>query len=96
MQQHVGYLRSKLDRLLVYIWLDLTTKLLPGHNTNLYLDVCFLTGMIPLWLFTLGQYILNEQSTDITIPFTNILGSLVGIIIPVGIGILIQKKKWVQ
>lgn len=49
--------------------------------------------MIPLWLFTLGQYILNEQNYDVTIPYTNILGSLAGIIIPVGLGIVIQLKK---
>ncbi len=49
--------------------------------------------MIPLWLFTLGQHILDEQDYEAVIPYQNILGSLVGIIIPVGIGIVIQLKK---
>ena len=49
--------------------------------------------MIPLWLFTLGQHILNEQAYHVKIPYTNILGSLAGIIIPVAMGIVIQYKK---
>ena len=47
--------------------------------------------MIPFWLFTLGQVFL--EGTDIQIPFTNIIISLISILVPVAIGILIQKKR---
>ncbi|XP_052816512.1 ileal sodium/bile acid cotransporter-like [Mya arenaria] len=48
-------------------------------------------GMIPLWLFTVGSHVLNE--TDVKIPYTNILTSLVGLIIPVALGMLLQWRK---
>lgn len=48
-------------------------------------------GMVPLWLFTIGQKVIYR--TDIQIPFENILTSLAGLIIPVGIGIALQWKK---
>ena len=44
-----------------------------------------------MWLFTVGQKVIYR--TDIQIPFENILTSLAGLIIPVGIGIAIQWKK---
>lgn len=48
-------------------------------------------GMIPLWLFTVGTKVLYQ--TEVTIPYTNILTSLVGLIVPVAIGMVIQWKK---
>ncbi|OWF37931.1 ileal sodium/bile acid cotransporter-like [Mizuhopecten yessoensis] len=48
-------------------------------------------AFIPLWLFTLGIHVIYRTET-VTIPFVNIFVSLVGLIIPVGIGIIIQKK----
>lgn len=52
--------------------------------------------MIPLWLFTVGVKVLYP--TDLEIPYTNLLASLVGLILPVGIGLLIQWKKpnWIK
>lgn len=50
--------------------------------------------MIPLWLFTLGQHI-ADSSAHIKIPFENIIISLISVLVPVAIGILIQKK-WVR
>lgn len=50
--------------------------------------------MIPLWLFTLGQHI-SSRDMHLRIPFQNIIFSLAAILIPVAIGILIQKK-WVK
>ena len=47
--------------------------------------------MVPLWLFTVGQKVIYR--TDIQIPFENILTSLAGLIIPVGIGLALQWKK---
>ena len=47
--------------------------------------------MVPLWLFTVGQKVIYR--TDIQIPYENILTSLAGLIIPVGIGMVIQWKK---
>ncbi|XP_045191367.2 ileal sodium/bile acid cotransporter-like [Mercenaria mercenaria] len=48
-------------------------------------------GMIPLWLFTVGTKVLYQ--TEVQIPYTNILTSLVGLIVPVAIGMVIQWKK---
>lgn len=50
--------------------------------------------MIPLWLFTLGQFI-SSRNMHMKIPFQNIIISLAAILIPVAIGILIQKK-WIK
>ena len=49
--------------------------------------------MIPLWLFTVGQLILDEQASGIRIPFSNIGYTLLGILIPVFIGVLIQRYR---
>ena len=68
----------------IYVWVFL----LPINPWCFYL----FTGMIPLWLFTLGQHFMPKDS-NINIPYQNIFISLVGILIPVGIGIIIQKKK---
>lgn len=43
-----------------------------------------------MWLFTLGNTIL--KGTNIVIPFQNIVTSLVALVIPIGLGILIQKR----
>ena len=48
--------------------------------------------MIPLWMFTLGRLLIDE-TTDVTIPYQNICISLVVLLIPCGIGILIQKLR---
>lgn len=48
-------------------------------------------GMVPLWLFTVGQKVIYR--TDVQIPYENILTSLAGLLIPVGIGMVIQWKK---
>lgn len=47
-------------------------------------------GTLPMWLFTLGKTIL--KGTNIVIPFQNILTSLASLTIPIGLGILIQKR----
>ena len=49
--------------------------------------------MVPLWLYTLGRYLLRHLDICLTIPFTNILATLAGIVIPVGIGLLIQHYR---
>ena len=52
------------------------------------------SGLIPFWLFTLGRVILTENaSSQIRIPYANIIYSLLAILVPVGIGILIQRFK---
>lgn len=47
--------------------------------------------MIPLWLFTVGVKVLYQ--TEVKIPYTNILTSLAGLIVPVAIGMVIQWRK---
>jgi len=46
--------------------------------------------MIPLWLFTLGKLLIDDD-VRITIPFTNIMMILASYLIPVVIGLLIQR-----
>ncbi|KAF8781824.1 hypothetical protein HNY73_012179 [Argiope bruennichi] len=47
-------------------------------------------GTIPFWLFTLGKTIIT--GTKIVVPFQNIIASLASLMIPIGIGILIQRR----
>ncbi|XP_042216169.1 ileal sodium/bile acid cotransporter-like [Homarus americanus] len=49
-------------------------------------------GMMPLWMFTLGNKMLEENS-HLKIPYSNMLISLFSLTIPVGIGITIRKKR---
>ncbi|XP_033754108.1 ileal sodium/bile acid cotransporter-like [Pecten maximus] len=65
-------------------------------NVSLSVTMTFVStiaslALIPLWLFTLGIHVIYRTET-VTIPFVNIVISLVGLIVPVGIGIVIQKK----
>ncbi|KAI0215482.1 P3 protein [Lamellibrachia satsuma] len=53
-------------------------------------------GMIPLWLYTLGRHLLdsdNEDESSISIPFTNIIITLFSLLIPVVVGLLIQRHR---
>jgi predicted Na+-dependent transporter len=55
--------------------------------------VCFLLpALIPAWIYGVGINVIYRH-IEISIPFTNIITSLIGLIIPVAIGILIQMKK---
>ncbi|XP_064082344.1 sodium/bile acid cotransporter 5-like [Macrobrachium nipponense] len=49
-------------------------------------------GMMPLWMFTLGKSLL-EDNDNLQIPFANLVFSLIGLTIPVGFGILLKHKK---
>ncbi|KAL8559699.1 hypothetical protein ACOMHN_002232 [Nucella lapillus] len=49
------------------------------------------TGMVPLWLLTLGRTLYDD--TSINIPYQNIFFSLLGLLVPVCIGLLIQRKR---
>lgn len=52
-----------------------------------------LAGLIPLWMFTLGRLIFARAHEHVKIPYGNIFLSLISILIPVAIGVLIQRKK---
>lgn len=54
-------------------------------------------GMMPLWVFLLGRNMSPETGT-LKIPFGNIVASLIGLAIPLAIGMLIRrfKPKWAQ
>lgn len=72
---------------------NMWTVLLKG-NLNLSITMTFFStiisaGTIPLWLFTLGKNII--KGTTINIPFQNIALSLVSMVVPVGIGLLVQR-----
>lgn len=55
-------------------------------------------GLVPLWLFTVGQKVIYRTESNVQIPFENILTSLAGLLIPVGIGMILQwkKPKWAK
>ncbi|KAL5021506.1 hypothetical protein ScPMuIL_000661 [Solemya velum] len=65
--------------------------------TMTFCSVLISLGMLPLWLYTLGVMVIYEDS-DIHLPFQNLLTSLLILILPVAIGILLQKKreKWAK
>ncbi|KAK0170957.1 hypothetical protein PV328_008733 [Microctonus aethiopoides] len=47
-------------------------------------------GTIPLWIFTLGKYILDKGEHDV--PYVHIGSMAIGLIIPLAIGYFIQRK----
>lgn len=56
----------------------------------LFKNYFFIPVTIPLWVFTLGKYILEKG--NLRVPYRNISTMAIGLIIPLGIGFLIQKK----
>lgn len=46
-------------------------------------------GMMPLWLFTLGKVIFDRG--DIEVPYQSLSTYLIALIVPLGIGLLIQR-----
>ncbi len=54
--------------------------------------------MMPLWMFVLGQQIVMSNNVKITIPYADLMFSLIGMTIPLAIRLLIQKHKpdWAQ
>ncbi|KAG7172297.1 Ileal sodium/bile acid cotransporter-like 3 [Homarus americanus] len=49
-------------------------------------------GMMPLWMFTLGKKLL-EDNANLQIPYSNLALSLVSLTVPVGIGMFIRFKR---
>ncbi|KAK2147845.1 hypothetical protein LSH36_532g06048 [Paralvinella palmiformis] len=75
---------------------NMYTYLLDG-DVSLSVTMTFISTlaslfMIPAWLYTLGRLITGRDAA-LKIPITNILISLVSLLIPVAIGIIIRKKK---
>ncbi|XP_055585400.1 ileal sodium/bile acid cotransporter-like isoform X2 [Uranotaenia lowii] len=65
-----------------------------GGNLNLSLAMTTIStlaafGMMPLWIFSLGRHIFN--SANLQVPYRNIATFAVGLVVPVGIGLLIQR-----
>nr|XP_050023872.1 ileal sodium/bile acid cotransporter-like [Dermacentor andersoni] len=52
-------------------------------------------GMMPLWVFILGRH-MSPETGALRIPFSNIIASLVGLAVPLAIGMAIHrfKPKW--
>lgn len=48
-------------------------------------------GMMPMWMFTLGQKLLKEG--NITIPYVNLVGALLSLTIPLAVGLTLQRCK---
>lgn len=71
---------------------NMWTYLLEG-NLNLSITMTFFSNVfafatMPFWLFTLGRVVFQES--QINIPYTNIVVYVVALVLPVGIGILMQ------
>ncbi|CAL1274279.1 unnamed protein product [Larinioides sclopetarius] len=68
--------------------------LLFDGDVNLSVTMTFIStvaalGMMPLWIFTLGASLFQER--EASIPYVNMIGSLVGLTFPIVIGLLIKK-----
>lgn len=76
---------------------NIYTHLLDG-DVSLSVTMTFIStvtslAFIPMWLYSLGINYIYKEAESIKIPYENIITSLLGLIIPVVIGVLIQKKK---
>ncbi|XP_065072567.1 ileal sodium/bile acid cotransporter-like isoform X1 [Ochlerotatus camptorhynchus] len=65
-----------------------------GGNLNLSLAMTTIStiaafGMMPLWLFTLGTTIFSKG--NLKVPYRNIATFAIGLVVPLGIGLLIQR-----
>ncbi|KAK8733163.1 hypothetical protein OTU49_006497, partial [Cherax quadricarinatus] len=49
-------------------------------------------GMMPLWMYTLGGKLL-EENANLKIPYGNLAGSLISLTLPVAVGIFIRYKR---
>ncbi|XP_018362929.1 PREDICTED: ileal sodium/bile acid cotransporter-like isoform X2 [Trachymyrmex cornetzi] len=73
---------------------NMWTLLLDG-NLNLSITmttICTIAafGMMPFWVFTLGRYIFAQGK--IAVPYEHIATFVIGLVIPLAIGFIIQKK----
>lgn len=65
-----------------------------GGNLNLSLAMTTIStfaafGMMPLWIFTLGKTIFSKG--NLGVPYRNIASFAIGLVVPLGIGLLIQR-----
>lgn len=68
--------------------------LLLGGDINLSITMTFIStiaalGMMPLWIFIMGPYLTDG---DLVIPFGQLIMSLVGLILPIALGMWIRWK----
>lgn len=66
-----------------------------GGNLNLSVTMTTLStlaalGLMPLWIFTLGRHIFERA--NLKMPYRNVGTLAIGLIVPLSIGYLIQKK----
>lgn len=70
--------------------------LLFNGDLNLSVTMTFIStvaalGMMPLWIFTLGTTLFRDGK--VTLPYLNLVGSLILLTLPIGIGMLIRRYK---
>ncbi|CAN8004043.1 unnamed protein product [Ixodes hexagonus] len=65
--------------------------------TMTFISTIASVGMMPLWIFLLGRH-MSPETGSLQIPFANIVLSLVGLAVPLAIGMLIWRfrPKWAQ
>ncbi|KAK2708603.1 hypothetical protein QYM36_014262, partial [Artemia franciscana] len=71
--------------------------LLFNGDVNLSITMTFVStiaamGMMPLWIWLLSGYYLNDYG-NVKVPFDNLIMSLVTLTLPLGVGLLIRKYK---
>ncbi|KAL8559695.1 hypothetical protein ACOMHN_002228 [Nucella lapillus] len=67
-----------------------------GGDVSLSITMTFIStvasiGLLPMWMSTLGRYVANMD--DISIPYANIVYSLLGLVAAVGAGLILKVKK---
>lgn len=60
--------------------------------TMTFISTIASVGMMPLWIFLLGRQ-MSPETGSLQIPFANIVLSLVGLVVPLAIGMLIWRFK---
>ncbi|XP_067943391.1 sodium-dependent organic anion transporter-like [Watersipora subatra] len=57
--------------------------------TMTFISTCAALGFLPVWMYTLGQYILKDSG--ISLPFIGIVQTLALLVVPLTIGVLINR-----
>lgn len=58
-------------------------------QSNFYLNLIYILGMMPLWLFTLGKTIFDKG--NLRVPYERLTTYVIGMLIPLAIGLMIQR-----
>lgn len=71
--------------------MPLKNTIFPEIRLIILMFLLFSLGMMPVWLFTLGATIFNQG--ELVIPYGRIASFVIGLIIPLCTGLLIQRYR---